>query len=355
MCTTIFISFYNSYPITSGASAVTTSLFLNWPSKKKLFQLNHQNIIKKKNIYNFKILSNRPIIKILYLIPFAIFILKNIDKKKTKYIIFEGASWSGYIYFVYKILSFFLKKIYIYHSHNIDYLFRKDKILIKYFSFVFEKNILKEFNISTSVSNEDQKTFEKIFGAKTVLLPNGISIEKKYLKRTTLENYIFFPGSLEFPENKKAFTKLLNNEFNIVKKIIPEIKIYQTGGDNRKYFSNNINVKELGTLNRKNYLNYLQRALLVIVPSSKGPGTKIKVIEALCYNKSLLTTKHGIKGIEKNFNKKIVYSNLSEFKNKIKILKKNNLKVENTKKMGDFFRKHYNIKNIIRKFYERHL
>jgi hypothetical protein len=82
--------------------------------EKKLFQLNHQNIIKKKNIYNFKINSNRSIIKILYLIPFAIFILKNIDKKKTKYIIFEGASWSGYIYIVYKILSFFFKKnIYI--------------------------------------------------------------------------------------------------------------------------------------------------------------------------------------------------------------------------------------------------
>ena len=78
MHTTVFISFYNSYPITSGASAVTTSLFVNWPTRKKLFQLNHQNIIKKKNIYNFKINSNRSIIKILYLIPFAIFILKNI-------------------------------------------------------------------------------------------------------------------------------------------------------------------------------------------------------------------------------------------------------------------------------------
>ena len=196
---------------------------------------------------------------------------------------------------------------------------------------------------------------KKIFGVKTVILPNGISIEKKYLKRRTLEKYIFFPGSLEFLENRKDFTKLLNNEFNIVKKIIPEIKIYQTGGDNRKYFTNNINVNELGTLNRKNYLNYLQRALLVIVPSSAGPGTKIKVIEALCYNKSLLTTKHGTKGIEKNFNKKIVYSNISEFKNKIKFLKKNNFKIANNKKMGDFFRKHYNIKNIIRKFYERHL
>ena len=33
----IIISFYNSYPITSGSSAVTTALFNSWPGKKKLF------------------------------------------------------------------------------------------------------------------------------------------------------------------------------------------------------------------------------------------------------------------------------------------------------------------------------
>ncbi len=47
---TIFISFFNSYPITSGASAVSTNLFESWPNKrKKLFQLNHEkNKFKKK-------------------------------------------------------------------------------------------------------------------------------------------------------------------------------------------------------------------------------------------------------------------------------------------------------------------
>ena len=44
----IIISFYNSYPITSGSSAVTTALFNSWPGKKKLFLMNHETKIKKK-------------------------------------------------------------------------------------------------------------------------------------------------------------------------------------------------------------------------------------------------------------------------------------------------------------------
>ena len=44
----IIISFYNSYPITSGSSAVTTALFNSWPGKKKLFLMNHEIKIKKK-------------------------------------------------------------------------------------------------------------------------------------------------------------------------------------------------------------------------------------------------------------------------------------------------------------------
>jgi hypothetical protein len=357
MHTTIFISFYNSYPITSGASAVTTSLFLNWPTRTKLFQLNHQNIIKKKNIYNFKIKSSHPIFKILYLIPFSIFILKNIDKKKTNYIIFEGASWSGYTYIVYIILTFFLKKKkYIYHSHNVDFYFRKKNIVIRYLSFFFEKKILREFDISTSVSKQDQDKFKKIYGTNTVLLPNGIAIENKYLIKKSLGNYIFFPGSLEFLENKKNFVKLLNNEFLIVKKIIPNVKIYQSGGGESKYFSSNPNVKELGTLSRKNYLKYLQRALMIIVPSSSyGPGTKIKVIEALCYNKNLLVSKYAIKGIKSLFHKEIVYSNINQFRRKIILLNKNKFQTTILKKMGLFYRKHHNIKNIIKKFYEEHI
>ena len=178
---TIFISFYNSYPITSGASAVTTSTFLNWPGKKILFQLNHEKNKGRNDIHNYKIPNNSPLTKFFFLISFAFFILRKTKNEKISYIVFEGASWSGYSYIIQKILKNFLKNTkYIYHSHNIDYLFRKKNFWVKIISFFCEKKILENFDISTSVSKDDQKKFMKIFGVKTLLLPNGIIVNKKF-------------------------------------------------------------------------------------------------------------------------------------------------------------------------------
>ena len=72
----------------------------------------------------------------------------------------------------------------------------------------------------------------------------------------------------------------------------------------------------------KKYLNFLQKALLIVIPAHDSPGTKVKVIEALGYNKILLTTKHGIKGINSKYDKFLLYNNLKEFKKKNKIFKK---------------------------------
>ena len=122
----IIISFYNSHPITSGSSAVTTAFFNSWPGKKKLFLMNHETDIKKKDIYNFKIKSNNSFIKFLYLIPYLVFIYLKIKKMKIKYIIFEGASWTGFIYISYLFfVTFRVKAKFIYHAHNVDFFFRK--------------------------------------------------------------------------------------------------------------------------------------------------------------------------------------------------------------------------------------
>ena len=156
----IIISFYNSYPITSGSSAVTTAFFNAWPGRKKLFLMNHETEIKKKNINNFKIKSNNSFIKFIYLIPYLLFIYSEIKKMKIKYIIFEGASWTGFIYISYLFfLILGIKAKFIYHAHNVDYFFRRKNIFISSLSFYFEKKILQNFFLSTSVSEADFRTF----------------------------------------------------------------------------------------------------------------------------------------------------------------------------------------------------
>ncbi len=348
----IIISFYNSYPITSGSSAVTTALFNSWPGKKKLFLMNHETKIKKKNIYNFKINSNRPILKFIYLIPYLIFIYSKIKKTKIKYLIFEGASWTGFIYLAYIFFIIFgIKTTFIYHAHNVDYFFRKKNFFLSIFSFYFEKKILQNFDISTSVSKEDFITFKKLFKIETKILPNGIEIIKKRFKKKTTERYIIFSGSLEYKQNRKIFDKLIKNEFTILKKYIPEIKIYLSGGGKFKFYKKNKDIVEYGTLSFSNYLNLLLNSLCVIIPGSSVTGTKIKVIESFCYNKPVFVHKKSLKGINSKFKNFFVYKNLKEFEKKIKQFKKNNYKLKNLSIISKEFRDNYNMKNIIKDFY----
>ena len=297
--------------------------------------------------------SNKAIVKIFLLIPYCIFIYLKIRKLNTRYIIFEGASWTGYILFTYMFLKIFLyKKKFIYHSHNVDFYFRQKNYIISKISFLFEKKILQYFDISTAVSIKDSKKFYQYFKIKTKILPNGILINKKFLKEIKVNTkYILFSGSLEYKQNKKIFLKLLKNELKILKKYIPDLKIYLTGGGKFKFYKDNNDIIELGSLKLSDYMKCLTGALAIIVPGSSSTGTKVKVIEALSYNKVVFSTPNSLRGIESKFDKFISYKNMNEFEKKVKKLKKSNFKLKIFKKIGIHFRKNYDMKNILKKFY----
>ena len=220
-------------------------------------------------------------------------------------------------------------------------------------SFFFEKKILKDFDISTAVSIEDCQDFKKHFNITSQILPNGVIFIKKFLKNVKKENYILFSGSLAFSENKKTFDNLLKNEFKILQKYFPKIKIYHTGGGKFRYYQDIKYIKELGTLTLNEYLQYLQKSLLVVVPSLKGPGTKVKVIEALGYNKITLTSKFGMRGINKKYDKYIVYEDLKQFKEKIIKIKKYLNKNQIYQKIGKHYRNLHDMKRLSKKFYDK--
>ena len=112
-------------------------------------------------------------------------------------------------------------------------------------------------------------------------------------------------------------------------------------------------IKELGTLTLNEYLQYLQKSLLVVVPSLKGPGTKVKVIEALGYEKILLTSKFGMRGIDNKYYKHIVYEDLKQFKDKIIKIKKYSNKNQIYRKIGKHYRNLYDMKILSKKFYDK--
>ena len=213
-----FLSFYNSFPITSGASNISTNFYNFCPYKKKFFLINHEKNFNDKNIFNFRPLSNRPIFKFLVLFKYLIKLFIEILKNKPNTIIFEGASWVGYSYFFLTIIKFFFGNIkFIYHSHNIDYEIRREKFFIGKITFYLEKFLINKVDVFTVVSQEDKKKIYNLYKKKVSIVKNGVVISKKKIKKIK-KNIILFSGSIDFKENKIAFKKFYRNIYPLLKK-----------------------------------------------------------------------------------------------------------------------------------------
>ena len=206
----IFISFFNSYPITSGASAVTTSLFENFPTKNKyLIQMSHEKFVKKKNIFNVRIYNKFKIFKVLKILNILSILKRIVKVDDRKIFIFEGASWVGYSLLTFILFKIFYKKAtFVYHSHNVDLEFNRGYLLRK-INFLIEKVIFNKFDITTAVSEKDKKIIRKEYNVYSIVIENALDFNKKFIKKFKYENFIFFSGSIEYLENKISFDKLL--------------------------------------------------------------------------------------------------------------------------------------------------
>jgi hypothetical protein len=312
---TAIVSFFDVYPVKSGSGVVISDFFQSWPDNRKcLFQISQQNI-KKKKIINTRLIKNKPIFKIIVL-PLIIYkIYKYLNNSKKKILILEGASWIFYSYIVIFFLRVLLSNIFIiYRSHSIEYEIRKknSSLFIALITRYFEQRVYSLANISTNVSNLEQKKVKKYFNIKTHLFPNSIRVNDLIkLKENKIKNlpekYILFCGSYEYLPNKTAIDFL-------IKKIMPAInkkdKIFLllTGS------SPNINLNNKMVINlnyiRKSQLKFLyNNAICLIAPIFEGYGTRIKILEALTLGVNIISTPKGIEGINYKKVKRIVITN----------------------------------------------
>ncbi len=298
----IVASFFPVYPVTFGSSVVISSFFDNLPFKNKtLYQISNQKskIINKKikSIYS---LNNYKLFKIFSVLILIKNILFEIRSSKYKNILFiEGASWVGYSFLLILFLKVFsLKAKVIYRGHSIEYDIRKknSNFIISSLSFIFEKFVYKNSFISTSVSKIEKQKIKKLYNVKTHIFPNIINFkQKKKVKSEFNKKYIFYSGSYEYQPNKKAIDRLY---YDIMPKLIkknPNIILVLTGSEKIPYKANWL--KNLGLVSKNRYINILRNSLCLIVPTKEGYGTRVKIIEALCYGTVVVSSKIGIEGI----------------------------------------------------------
>lgn len=359
---TAFLCFFPVIPTNMGSAEVIRSLFLNWPNKKKIFQISHLENKKNKNLETIKIINERPLLKILS-IPFIIAkILKFFKKSKNNIVIIEGPSWIGYSFISIIIIRLFSPntKI-IYHSHSIEFEVRK--MMSSYFMAIITKkleNLVFQYSdLATAVSTLEINKIKKLYNVKCINLKNGISktILKFKKKKTYNFEYLIYSGSYRYLPNKLAIDFLINELMPKIIKNHPNIKLILTGGGYNKKEKFLIDV---GIVSKAKLLNLIYNSKLMVVPLDKGTGTRIKIIEAIAINADVLSTAKGAEGILFTHKKNIspIIAKKKDFFSIIdKIIKKKykmhkNIQLKNEYLMenitNDFF-KEKNVKDIIKK------
>ena len=350
---TAFITFFPVKPDAMGSSAVVNSRFINWPYKKKIFQISHVKKISNKNIETIFIGKEKPLRKIMKLPEMIFKIHRYLKKSKEKVIIIEGASWIFYSFTILFFFKFFLsmKKI-IYISHSIESEIRKkfSNLLIFYLTKLLEKLVFKYADISTSVSIKEQKKIKSYYNINASLLPNGITIGNFKKNRKIKSDYLIYTGSYSYKPNKDAID-YLNNK--IMPKLIlkyPNLKLVLTGGGFKdKKFPWIINK---GIISKKNLYNLLLFSKILCVPLKFGSGTRIKIIEALCLGTIVISSKKGIEGIvTKSLNPPFIIDNHQKYINKILEILRYNKKIKyKSFKDKKYYLEKYSMNIIIQKF-----
>jgi len=349
---TAFVTFFPIKPDTMGSSTVVNSRFNCWPYEKKIFQISHLKRVNNKKIETIFIRNESPINKIFKL-PEVIFrINRYFNNTKKKLIIIEGASWIFYsfiIIFFFKIFKTNVKIIYISHSIESEIRKKYSNIFIYFLTKFLEKLVLRYSDISTSVSLSEKRKIKSLYNINTILLPNGISLNKEKMIKREKSDYLIYTGSYFYKPNKDAIDYLNDYIMPVLTKKIPKLKLMLTGGGFNKKFPWVINK---GIVSKGDLYKYIYFSKCLCVPLKFGSGTRIKILEALCLGAIVISSKKGIEGID-IFSKKppfIVDKKTKLVKEIINIIRNNNKFKKRSNKSKNFYLEKYSMKKIVKKF-----
>ena len=349
---TAFVTFFPIKPNSMGSSTVVNSRFDTWPNKKKIFQISHLKKINNKKIETVFIKKESPTNKILKLPEIIFKINRYFNNSNKKLIVIEGASWIFYsfiIIFFFKIFQSKVKIIYISHSIESEIRKKYSNILIYFLTRYLEKLVFKYSDLSTSVSLREKKKIRSLYNINTILLPNGISLNKERMVKKEKSNYLIYTGSYLYKPNKDAIDYMNKFIMPVLTKKMPKLKLMLTGGGFDKKFPWIINK---GTVPKADLYKYIYFSKCLCVPLKFGSGTRIKILEALCLGAIVISSKKGIEGINIVSKKPpfIVDKKARFIKQIINIIKNNIELKKKSNKSKNFYLERYSMKKIVEKF-----
>ena len=226
----------------------------------------------------------------------------------------------------------------------------------------YEKEILNKFNSVIVLTKRDKKLIEEFNkNIKANIIPTGVDInffKPKY--GDSDEQALVFVGHYRHYPNADAIIYFVNEIYNDILKILPNLKLYIVGSgvtkDVLSLAKSNKNIVITGEVEDVGV--YLQKPNIFVAPVRLGGGIKGKVLEAMACGIPVVATKEAIDGIDYDVKDcSLICNNKQEFvKNVVKLSKNKSLYDElsyNSRKLVETYYDWYKIADSLNNFYSR--
>jgi len=323
----VFVSFYEAYPPVSGAASVSWNVAKYFNGDRTLIQIGRQDSgIRNQdevNIITLQGFDENRLKKLLRIPGWILQIVGHIKRIDPDIIVLEGASWVLYHWLLIKAIRLLAKPVrLIYHSHNVEYILRKEKhnqFIVKITRFA-ERRILHEVDTATAVSPIDSHQFELLYGIKPKILPNGVDIDtfnhvstvqiqtvkKKY---ELTDETVLFMGSYLYKPNQEAIDFLIKKVIPKVVQRQPDTRLAIVGGKVPYKKSWLINP---GCIPFQDLPAFVKACTICAAPIFSGSGTRLKILEYMAAGKPVVATTKGAEGLDVKDGKHILLADSSD-------------------------------------------
>ncbi len=278
-------------------------------------------------------------------------------------------------------LDFLIMTQYVYHIKNVPVVYTEHDMSILDFNQSFhdrdlpdnerfihwnklvdyEKKILNKFNSIIVLTKRDKKLIEEFNkNVKANIIPTGVDINFFKPQNNNQEQSLVFVGHYKHYPNADAIIYFVNEIYNDILKILPNLKLYIVGSgvtkDVLNLAKNNKNIVITGEV--KDVGLYLQKPNIFIAPVRLGGGIKGKVLEAMACGIPVVATKEAVDGIDYDVKDcSLICNNKQEFvKNIVKLSKDKSLYIKlscNSRKLVETYYDWHKIADILNNFYSR--
>lgn len=164
----------------------------------------------------------------------------------------------------------------------------------------YETEILNQIDGLIAINSDELRHYKRLgFKGKGVTIPFGINPDE-YLpdNRNTEPNSVFHIGSMDWQPNQEGLQWFLDEVWPMVSKGNKKLKFYIAGRQMPEwiYAYQNERIKVLGDV--PDAKDFMRSKQMLVIPLRSGGGMRVKLIEALALEKTVISTPLGAKGVK---------------------------------------------------------